>query len=609
MMKRVLYLLFIFVLAVFKPVVSQDKTDSTKIYYSIASNEDVLILDTTEYSKKLDGFHRYLPELRYGDFFQRQANPGHAVRQLDFSVEQFAKSLDRDILYSEPYYPYLWRKDNIRYYNSLKAITDLYYVMGQDKEQLFRVLHAQPVTSNLYFSVEHKVLNSPGAYQHHLSNHESPVFNLRYHTLDKKYHILTTYFHNKVEADDNGGIKELTYFTDSTDFDDRILIPVNLQESKLLIRGGGIHIRQAYFPSADSLKPMDSLGTSFYHDLYYQKDSYVYQDGGNINGFYPGMQDIGDVRDSTAIKQLLNEIGVKFRYKSVSLDLGLAHKYYELWQSRKDSFVNSFTPSAEIEFKRNGWYISAYGDISLVDNQQEWKLITNFRKDFKQFSLNLNGGILNSIPAMMHSSYRSTYFNWERAFDDVYLTYAQARFNHKYFNAGMAFYDVSNFIYFDPLGLPRQAMNSFQLAQFRLEPVIQWKGFTFKNTVVYQDVIGDDYLNLPEFLSRHELYYAFNLIEDVLRTQVGSQLSFNSGFYGHRYIPATQVFALQNQQKMKAHPYVDVFANFYIKRARIFVRYSHLNALAGSTGDYFMMPAYPMRDDSFQFGISWMFYD
>ncbi|MGM0648578.1 MAG: putative porin, partial [Bacteroidota bacterium] len=108
--------------------------------------------------------------------------------------------------------------------------------------------------------------------------------------------------------------------------------------------------------------------------------------------------------------------------------------------------------------------------------------------------------------------------------------------------------------------------------------------------------------------SQHELFYSFNLIEDVLKTQVGAQLRYHASFKGHQYIPATQTFALNDAQAIGNYPYLDVFANFYIKRTRIFVRYSHLNALL-EDHRYFLMPSYPMRDEAFQFGLSWMFYD
>lgn len=589
-------------------VYSQDKVDSTALFYNYAQNEDILINDSIRYSKELDGFFRYRPELRYGEFFQRQSNIGHAVRKLDISHNDLISNIDRDIDYSEPYLPHLWKKENIKYYTSLKPITDLYYVMGKDKEQYFKVLHAQPITPEFYFSVEFKVLNSPGSYQHHLANHESPVFNLRYSSNSNKYQASATYFHNKVQADDHGGIKSPSYFTDSTEYEEKQLIPVNLQNARLLIEGGGLHLHQTYYPSADSTKSSDSLGAGFYHDLYYQKDSYTYTDGGDTTGFYPSPQNIGNVKDSTAINKLVNTVGAKFSLNSIDFDTRLKHKYYTTWQHNQDTLINLWNPALSAAFQNDKYSFELYGDMAFSNFQNEWKLKANVRRKFDQYDVRLKGGLVNAFPSVLFSSYSSTYFNWDKQFNNTNLSYLLAEGEHPNIKASASFYDIADYIYFNSSGIPAQAENSFQFLQLGLEPKVEWNDITFKNILKYQKVFGDDYLRLPDFMSKHELYYSFNLIQDVLKTQVGMQLTFHSSFSGHKYIPATQAFALQNEEKLGNYPYVDVFANFEIKRTRIFVRYSHLNALLGNKR-YFLMPSYPMRDNSFQFGISWMFYD
>lgn len=602
------YLLVIFLVLPDSGIIAQNKTDSTALYYTLAAEENIIIGDSAKYSKKLAGFHNYQPQLRFGDFFQQQSNLGHALRPLDRTTEDFARLIDQDVFFSDAYAPYLWAKNNIRYYTSLKPFTDLYYVMGAKKEQYFKILHAQPLASNLYFSVEHKVLNSPGSYQHHLSNHESPAINLRYHTLNNKYHVLATYFHNKVEVDDHGGINRIEYFTDSATYNDRELIPVNLQESRILVKGGGVHLRQEYYPAADTNRLVDSTAVSFYHDFFYRKDSYRYQDGGNTSGFYPGMQDVGFVEDSLAVKHLTNKVGARFNISKISFDVQLGHEYYDVWQNQKDTFLNAIVPAVSSEFSENGWFIRLEGESSFFQKRQEWNVSGLFSKKFQNYKLRVKAGLLNAIPAVLQERYYSTYYQWDKEFQETYLTYASGEFTNSFLNASVAIYDFSNYIYFDPLGMPRQDDGSFQLFQVKANPTVKWNDITLDNTLIYQDILGNDFLRLPEYMARHQLYYSFNLFGKVLKTQAGLQLTYHSPFYGHQYVPATQVFALQNEQRIGNYPYVDVFANFYIKRARIFVSYNHLNALL-EDHSYFLMPGYPMRDEAFHFGVSWMFYD
>ncbi|MFO8087754.1 MAG: putative porin [Bacteroidales bacterium] len=601
---RLIALLLLFV----GTIQAQQSTDSTALYFNLAVDEDEWISDSTVYSKELDGFQHYRPELEMGTFFQRQSNIGHALRLLDFTPEQFADQLDEDLFHSSPYHPYMLNKSSIRYYTSLKPITDLYYVMGQGNEQYFKVVHAQPVTDQFYFSLEHRVLNSPGDYHHHLANHGSPVFHLRYQSENKKYHALGTYFHNKLEVDDNGGILSNTYFTDSATFNDRILIPVNLPDANILIKGGGFHFRQSFYPEADSMTTGDSTGYGFYHDLYYEKEGRVYTDGGNMSGFYPDSMNIGSVHDSVSAKRLVNKLGVKFRYRSAGFDLSLAHKYHNTWVNGQDSVMNKLTPAGDLRFDTKDWEFHLAAKAGFVNNQQEVRLGADVRKSFPSFELAFKGGYLNALPAVMLNRYQSTYYEWSNGFKNSKLSYIGALLSHKYGKLNVNLYDVDDYIYFNEMMKPVQLEKAFRLLQVRFAPSVSWNGLTFKNVFQYQKTVGDQVMRLPQYMSQHELFYSFNLIEDVLKTQVGAQLRYHASFKGHQYIPATQTFALNDAQAIGNYPYLDVFANFYIKRTRIFVRYSHLNALL-EDHRYFLMPSYPMRDEAFQFGLSWMFYD
>ncbi|MFA5781089.1 MAG: putative porin, partial [Bacteroidales bacterium] len=67
-------------------------------------------------------------------------------------------------------------------------------------------------------------------------------------------------------------------------------------------------------------------------------------------------------------------------------------------------------------------------------------------------------------------------------------------------------------------------------------------------------------------------------------------------------------FYLQNDFKSDNYPFFDFFVNLKIKRARIYLKFDHVNS--GLMGyNYYMIPHYPMSDRAFKFGISWMFYD
>ncbi|MBU0764116.1 MAG: putative porin, partial [Bacteroidetes bacterium] len=56
------------------------------------------------------------------------------------------------------------------------------------------------------------------------------------------------------------------------------------------------------------------------------------------------------------------------------------------------------------------------------------------------------------------------------------------------------------------------------------------------------------------------------------------------------------------------HPYLDVFLNLKLKRARFFFKYTQLSSYF-LPKDYFTVLHYPVNGPAFKFGLSWAFYD
>ena len=73
-------------------------------------------------------------------------------------------------------------------------------------------------------------------------------------------------------------------------------------------------------------------------------------------------------------------------------------------------------------------------------------------------------------------------------------------------------------------------------------------------------------------------------------------------------MPATGIFYIQNDKKIGNYPYCDIFLNFKIKQARIFIKYQHFNNGWFSTA-YYDSPHYPSPESAFKLGISWYFYN
>ena len=130
----------------------------------------------------------------------------------------------------------------------------------------------------------------------------------------------------------------------------------------------------------------------------------------------------------------------------------------------------------------------------------------------------------------------------------------------------------------------------------------------FVNSFIFQYGFKSNALHLPLIADNFLLYAEFNIFKKALRTQIGFDLFYNTSYYADAYMPVTRTCYLQNDVKIGNYLYGDVFLSLLIKRARIFLKYQHVNS--GLMGyKYYSVPHYPMQDRALKFGVSWMFYN
>ena len=98
----------------------------------------------------------------------------------------------------------------------------------------------------------------------------------------------------------------------------------------------------------------------------------------------------------------------------------------------------------------------------------------------------------------------------------------------------------------------------------------------------------------------------------VLSIELGGCVTYFSKYNAPDYLPQLSQFAVQqnadSRVEIGGYPWVDVYANMHLKRARFFVSMSHVNAGSGSK-QYFLTPHYPTNSRVLHFGVSWNFYN
>lgn len=143
-----------------------------------------------------------------------------------------------------------------------------------------------------------------------------------------------------------------------------------------------------------------------------------------------------------------------------------------------------------------------------------------------------------------------------------------------------------------------------QLCQDLVVGPLHWE-----NEITWQKTTDEDILPLPQLNCYSNLYLLFRIAK-VLRVQVGGDVRIFTKYYAPDYATAIGQFALQDYDNglvtIGAYPIVNAYVNMHLKRCRFYVNFAHVNA---GHGNMFLVPHYPINPMTFNFGISWNFFD
>ena len=597
--------------------------DTTSVSYYFDN-----ILDSIDVAEKYDidtflyGFQNYDPLSQNTPFNSSFGNIGFASKNLLFSTNS-------EIGFDMGFHSmdaYLYKNENIKYYDLLKPYTRLFYVMGAKREQLFNVIHSQNIKKGLNVGVDYRVINSLGDYYRQKSDNSQVAFNSHYVTENSRYGFKANYIYNRFTLMENGGLTDKTYFEDST-YNDRKLIPVNLLDAESRIKELNIYFKQ-YFKlnkaddkNTDSINPKKRINLGqIYHSINYEKSSNVYIDD-PLSGFYSQIyNDSTTTFDSVRVKKLENilawsnfEIGNIEQEKNVLLYFQFAHKYFDIYENLHRTFMNQYIPSAFLSFKllksiqlkgRATYVIGDYNDGDVFVNCK-----INYDLGEKKGKLLFDASMKKNEASWLSKRYSSNNFQWDNTFNKQQNIKFSAAYNYKSFQMGLNFYDFKNYVYYDTMACPKQYSPSFNVLSAYVYKNFAMGKWRIDNKIIYQKVFGADIIRLPEFAGNHSFYFTFNMFKSALIAQLGVDIKYTTAYFADSYMPATQQFYLQDEQKISYnHIYADAFINLKIQRARLFIKYQHVNA--GLFGhEYYMVPNYPLQDRAFKFGVSWDFHN
>ncbi|HEX7410771.1 MAG TPA: putative porin [Bacteroidales bacterium] len=527
--------------------------------------------------------------------------------------------------------------ENTPFFSSKKPFTHLYYVMGKGKEQFFDVKHSQQINKQLTIGANFRWFRSPGLYLRQGSNHSNMAVYSFYHTPNNRYLVLASYFYNNLKAIENGGILHDSVFTQNIEFN-RQLLEVNLSDASNRLKNNEVLFSQTFFlrkPHPAQVKKNDTTQQIspkrpllFYfqpgcitHTFSWKSEGMAYSDS-KPAAYYPVIYYNGvgtyDSVFNTSMENRLMWSNARpdsaSRHDPLIIQGGVWQRMAYVWQ---DSASNNFN-QAGTEAK------AIINIIPRVELKGWIRYITSgyHRHDFTTrlqgnllFSKGVHPGILSFTyrtsqlePDYFFEHYAGNRFRWERSYAKQLFNSITVSAVYRGFDAGISMYTGTNVVYMDQNAFPKQATGTYTVSQVWLLKDLQIGHLSFDNKFFYQHVAGSDIIRVPELTANSTVSFNLTLFKNALQTEFGISLFYHTKWKGDAWMSATRTFYLQDTITTGGYVYADAFLNFKIKRARLFLKYQHVNS-GWMDYNYFMAPHYPQPDRGLKFGVSWLFYD
>ncbi len=528
---------------------------------------------------------------------------------------------------------YMYHNEKVKYYKLYVPYTELNYVLAAKKEQNFNIVFTRSIFKGFTFGLDYALNFSPSAsspYQRSAANDQRLFITSQYYTNNKRYGVIFNYLHNKIIVEENGGIKYDSVFENSIETDRRVF-DVNLYDAENYIKQSGFFVEQ-YFnilapkSKKDSIKRKIDPGNISY-SFRYKRNRMLYTDGNNDPSFYfNNSQQLDSTSTFDSLTQIQYVNTVKWsnigyndnpKDKIFYMFLGASHNYIEYvlpYDSIKNTLsqINTFGGIAfnfGRSFHLSGDVNYVFGDYNQGDYSINALLSQYLGTEFKNFGqLKFGLNFINRTPNWYFNNYQSNFYSWSNNLKKENYLIISGSYNYKQLSAGVKFFTINNYTYLSDSIRPEQIDKSETMMNFFVEGTLPLKKFGINTKIVYQTTSQPNIIRFPDLTAVMDIYFRTTIFKKAGTLQTGFQVTYFSEYYADAYMPELRLFYVQNDKKIGNYPYLDVYITLMVKRARLFVKMSHLNSYLGDYR-YYLAPHYPARDARFSFGASWRFHD
>lgn len=525
---------------------------------------------------------------------------------------------------------YFIQPERIKYFNTKTPYTQLDFVFGGKEEIVGGAEFAINIKPNVSVGFNFHRNSFKGKSQRQLSIHNLFSVQNSFESKNKRYSLKIAFIYNGLKNEENGGWAQDDVFTNTFFKRNKSFVAVNLDNAINRYNERNINLHQQInlgkkteVSINDSTKRKIVLNPKFAiaHDFEFSHWKFIYKDFEKDSSFYPRLIYTTDsTEDFTKTWKFSN--GVYFKNihndsmpKKFLFLAGLQYDFIQYKQRFTNEFIHDLKLRAQIYNKEDSVFFG-YKINALVDIAPQF--IGDFEVDFlgklnlkNSISVSVNGTVSFASPTRKQESYLGNHYTYFNDFKKIFQVKAEANFTWKkqLLFATVQNYFIQNYIYNDTASLPTQYNKPLNVFIAKIRKDFNTKHI-FSGTELYAQWISNrNIIRLPVFAMKQTLYYKGGWISGKLNAQLGFDIMYNTNFQGNAYNPSLAEFYLQDKEKLKFYPIMDLFFRLQVKFTNIFLRIEHVNQGMFKQKGIYTAPNYGYLDRTFRAGVLWQFYD
>jgi hypothetical protein len=620
-----------------KPVIDKDAPASVVPWYSAEQLQNPFTMSPNFVDTTLLGLQLF--DLINDDtwFHAHKGNIGHIYRPLQFNIDLSPGIHLREYDYLKGY---TLNHDDLRYYRPRHVFTEMFYILGREREQLFHGKHAQKFHETFHATLQYRVISSPGLGSRIGTTNSNFSLTADYLSPDNRYQALASVIFNNIRNMESGGLINPAAYEQDQNRDSVFFYRAESQLRDFSVNLSHFYQTGFYTPANDDGESRFVNLGRFNHDFSLKRSSFLFRDEAPpLQIFNYPFMDPAKTNDSTVVYKLSNTASwSNFPLNSgrgtfpFNFKLYISHSLNSILQTierprgapetddenkriyyhNRDNF-GEVVQGVEL-FSDQSRFLSfgGYANVTLGGYHDEdlhsaaW---LNFGRPDRNYTLRMQLRYSHTEAPYFYSRMSVNNIRWFNDFDKMNIINLGARLQFPLLTLEGNYFLLDRMVYLGQNAMPVQNASELGLFSLAASSDINLGPVGFRNHVLFQKPTSDNFERFPDIISYHSAFVNFGLFERSLVNQVGIDFHFNTGYRAMAYMPMVRGFYIQDEHTLSNKYLVDVFWNGKISNARIFFKYQNILGLLIKNNIHYDIPFYPLPQNMLKFGVSWMFFN